>query len=68
MRIVVTGFGPFGGFSTNPSGVIVKSLDETFDNEDVELITHIVNVNYTEAMEYSKIVCDELQADVSNLI
>ena len=64
MRIVVTGFGPFGGYSTNPSTVVVNKLGDKFSSDlQIELITKTLDVDYLEALEYSKWICEELKAD-----
>jgi pyrrolidone-carboxylate peptidase len=68
MRIVVTGFGPFGDFDTNPSTVVVNSLSDeaTKENccEDLELVTRLVDVDYAQALKYSEAICADLEADV----
>jgi pyrrolidone-carboxylate peptidase len=65
MRIVVTGFGPFGGYSTNPSTVVVNKLGDKFSSDlQIELITKTLDVDYLEALECSKWICEELKADV----
>lgn len=65
MRIAVTGFGPFGDFSTNPSSIVVDGLRKSFDFEPVELITETIDVDYSKAVKCSNKYCDELAADVS---
>lgn len=64
MRIVVTGFGPFGDFATNPSAVVVDALADVFDDcADVELITETVAVDYAKAMGCSNRISDTINAD-----
>lgn len=58
MRIALTGFGPFGNFSTNPSEIVVDGLKEVFDFEGIDLITKIVDVDYEEAQKCLEWVVD----------
>nr|CAD2165706.1 unnamed protein product [Meloidogyne enterolobii] len=57
MKIAVTGFGPFGDYSTNPSSVVVNGLKDDFNFEGIELITRIVDVDYVEAKKCSEWAC-----------
>uniref|UniRef100_A0A1I8BVB0 Pyroglutamyl-peptidase 1 n=1 Tax=Meloidogyne hapla TaxID=6305 RepID=A0A1I8BVB0_MELHA len=59
MKIAVTGFGPFGDFSTNPSSVVVNGLKDVFEFEGIELLTRIVDVDYVEAKKCSEWACFE---------
>uniref|UniRef100_A0A915PDQ5 Pyroglutamyl-peptidase I n=1 Tax=Meloidogyne floridensis TaxID=298350 RepID=A0A915PDQ5_9BILA len=59
MKIAVTGFGPFGDYSTNPSSVVVNGLKDDFNFEGIELITRIVDVDYVEAKKCSEWACSE---------
>ena len=59
MKISVTGFGPFGDFSTNPSAIVVNGLKDVIDIEGIELITKTVDVDYEEAHKCSEWACFE---------
>lgn len=64
MRVVVTGFGPFGAYQTNPSIEVVNGLKAAFDYEPVELIVQTLAVDYAEALKCSRLACEELEAEV----
>ena len=51
MKILITGFGPFGGMKTNPSQVIVEQLSQInfTGNYPIELISNILPVDFRES-------------------
>jgi len=58
--VVVTGFGPFGNFPTNPSWVVAKELANLdFDDEGVTLIVHEVPVIYDTVIEKVPLLWEE---------
>lgn len=52
-KLVVTGYGPFGHYTENPSSIVVKKLKETGLPDDLkldyELETHLLDVAYDKA-------------------
>lgn len=51
MRILVTGFEPFGGDSLNASGVVAETLARTWTHPGVVLATAVLPVEFTRAPE-----------------
>lgn len=64
MRILVTGFEPFGGDSLNASGVVVESLARTWTHPDVVLATAVLPVEFTRAPEALASAIREFDPDV----
>ncbi|KAL3074953.1 hypothetical protein niasHS_014398 [Heterodera schachtii] len=73
MRILVTGYGPFGAFTVNPSAIVVDQLaqqcrDGTLGTDDadaigIELVTRVVDVDYAGALGCANWARDELNVD-----
>ncbi len=64
---MVTGFGPFGGFETNPSQLVVQQLvDGDWGLNGVRLITDILPVAYDVVYTKVKQLWTDNQPDVSS--
>uniref|UniRef100_A0A914HFE7 Pyroglutamyl-peptidase I n=1 Tax=Globodera rostochiensis TaxID=31243 RepID=A0A914HFE7_GLORO len=72
MRILITGYGPFGNVSANPSAVIVDKLKPDDDDKEafraaaadqVELVTKVIDVDYASALNCSNWALRELNVD-----
>ena len=61
-KLVVTGYGPFGNYTENPSSVIVNNLAKNGLPDDLkldyELETHFLDVAYDKADSF---VCEKVQ-------
>lgn len=64
-RIVVTGYGPFGSYETNPSSEVVQRLATVAElKEHTDLVTELIQVDYEQAQQFACRVRSELQPDV----
>jgi pyrrolidone-carboxylate peptidase len=63
-KFLVSGYGPFGSYESNPSSVIVSELKNMEFPDDLELTFAVVDVDYAEALRCSQHACTELAVDV----
>jgi len=63
MKILISGFEPFGKMSINPTEELLKEA-EKFAIEEVEITTILLPVNYDECAEKLIAKMDEIQPDI----
>lgn len=63
MKILISGFEPFGKMSINPTEELLKEA-EKFAIEEVEITTILLPVNYDECAESLIAKMDEIQPDI----
>ncbi|MGA9226120.1 MAG: pyroglutamyl-peptidase I [Mesobacillus sp.] len=63
MKILISGFEPFGKMSINPTEELLKEA-EKFAIEDVEITTILLPVNYDECAEKLIAKMDQIQPDI----
>ncbi|MBT2694035.1 pyroglutamyl-peptidase I [Bacillus sp. ISL-55] len=63
MKILISGFEPFGKMSINPTEELLKEA-ESFELENVEISTILLPVNYDECAEELIKKMDDIQPDV----
>ena len=63
MKILISGFEPFGKMTINPTEELLKEA-EKFAFEDVEITTILLPVNYDECAEKLIAKMDEIQPDI----
>jgi len=63
MKILLTGFEPFGGESINPAFEILKTLPGTIDGH--EIIKREIPTSYKKSIEAIKTILDEVKPDVT---
>jgi len=63
MKILLTGFEPFGGESINPAFEILKTLPDTIDGH--EIIKREIPTSYKKSIEAIKSILDEVKPDVT---
>lgn len=66
-RVLVTGFEPFGTYTTNPSELVVRRLPEAVRDElrDIELTTVVLPVSFRRAGETLRRLLDEYRPDIA---
>lgn len=64
MRVLVTGFEPFGGETTNASGAVVARLAESWDDEAIDLKTAVLPVEFEGGPEALVAAVTRLAPDV----